>query len=266
MATSVSTSPLLRSQYWLARHREDEQRILERLASGRRINRGSDDPAGLQAATRLEAAIKALEAESSAVVRLDSSAAIAEGHLSQLSTMMGELRGLLVRGANSGAVSEGELAAYQAGVDSLVQGIQRFAGEAGKALEGLNLQGEREKLANRLRGAASSLSSLAGGGANSLEGGQFEAAEQVLREVESVFNAAYGALGSFRKNELAPRADSLRVQIENLSEAESRIRDADFAEEISNLHRVRVLSGAKIELLRISRQTAEAVLALLGRG
>jgi flagellin len=263
VATSVSTFYSLRGQHWLARGREAENRALERLSSGRRINRGSDDPSGLIAATRLESAIRALEAESSVVARLDSNAAIADGHLSQLSTMIGDLRGLLVRSSNAGALSEGELAAHQMEVDSLVQSIQRFAGDAGTALEGLSLSGGGEALASKLREAAGALSSLASGGANQLSSGRFEEASAVVGAALSAFGEARGAVGSFQKNDLAPRADSLRVQIENLSDAESRIRDADFAEEISNLHRARVLSGASIEVLRISNRSAETVLALL---
>lgn len=264
MATSVLTSFSLRGQYWLARNREAEHRALERLASGRRIHRGADDPAGLIAATGLESAIKALEAESSVVARLDSNATIADGHLSQLSTMMGDLRALLVRGANSGALSEQELSAYQVEVDSLVQSIQRVAGDAGTALKGVSLAGGGEALSQELRAAASSLSSLASGGTHRLSSGRFEEADTVLRAAESVFTEARGAVGSFQKNDLAPRADSLRVQIENLTDAESRIRDADLAEEISNLHRARVLAGASIEALRISDRNAQTVLALLG--
>ena len=75
--------------------------VMKRLASGRRINSGKDDPAGLIAATRLEAAIASLEAESRAIQRTNANANIADGHLSQLSEMSADLQGLVVAGANT---------------------------------------------------------------------------------------------------------------------------------------------------------------------
>jgi len=126
-------------QTWLRKNFYEQNEILKRLATGRRINSGKDDPAGLIAATHLEAAIAALDAESRAIQRVNANANIADGHASQLSTMMSDLRGLVVASANSGALSDAEIAANQMQIDSLAAGIQRFAQDAIGSLDGISL-------------------------------------------------------------------------------------------------------------------------------
>lgn len=192
--------------FWLARNRAAEDQALERLASGKRINRGSDDPAGLVSATQLDAAIRALDAEVKITSRLDANANIADASLSQLSDLTSELNAAVVRAANTAGLSPDEQAAAQFEVDQLVQSIGRFSDQSVESLGGVGLDDEqRQALSEHLRNATSGLASLTSGGENHLGSGNFEAAQGIVREAMNAFSTARGTVGAFQKSTL-PRA------------------------------------------------------------
>ena len=82
---------------------------LERLATGRQINRGADNPAGLIASENLGAVLKGLEAEVRSMQRADNVANVAEGALASTSDLLIEAKGLAVTAANSAGMSIEEL-------------------------------------------------------------------------------------------------------------------------------------------------------------
>ena len=73
-----------------------------------------------------------------------------------------------------------------------------------------------------------------------------------------------GTLGAFQQNTLESTANNLRATLENTINAESIIRDTDFAEEISNFTRQQVLVQAGTSVLSSATQTSQLVLSLLG--
>jgi flagellin len=73
-----------------------------------------------------------------------------------------------------------------------------------------------------------------------------------------------GRLGSFERGTLDTNANQLNIVMENLTSAESSIRDADFAYETSQLARNQILVSAGTTVLTLANQTTQAVLKLLG--
>ncbi len=73
-----------------------------------------------------------------------------------------------------------------------------------------------------------------------------------------------GSLGAFQQNTLESTANNLRATLENTVNAESVIRDTDFAEEISNFTRQQVLVQAGTSVLANATQSSQLVLSLLG--
>ncbi len=71
-------------------------------------------------------------------------------------------------------------------------------------------------------------------------------------------------LGAFDKNILQSQQNTLGVRIENLSDAQSRIRDTDFAAETANFTRSQILVQAGTAILAQANLTPQSVLALLG--
>ncbi|MGD8450959.1 MAG: flagellin [Phycisphaerae bacterium] len=254
---------MYRAQTQFQKNVLEQQGTLYRLATGRRINAGQDDPAGLISATELDAHIAALDAESRSIERVQANANVVDGNLSQLSGMMTELRGLLVSSGNTGAMSDDELAANQLQIDSLVGSIQRFTEDAVDSLDGISLPDGNDTLVDSLRNAAASVSSLTSSGENHLASGNFEAAEEALSTAATTVAEARGLVGAYQKDTLETRGRSLAVERENLLAAHSQIMDADYAEETSNMARADVLATASAYALRVANQTAATTLSLL---
>ena len=72
-----------------------------------------------------------------------------------------------------------------------------------------------------------------------------------------------GRLGGFQKDTLATTINSLGVALENVTAAESAIRDADFAVETSNLTRAQILVNASTAVLQMANAQPQNTLALL---
>ena len=72
-----------------------------------------------------------------------------------------------------------------------------------------------------------------------------------------------GTLGAFQGNTLESIANNLRTTLENTTNAESVIRDTDFAEEIATFTKNQVLVQAGTSVLSNANQTSQLVLSLL---
>jgi len=92
----------------------------------------------------------------------------------------------------------------------------------------------------------------------------FASAQRIVREAINQVASLRGRLGSFQKDTLTTTINSLRVARENVTAAESAIRDADFAAETSNLTRAQILVNSSTAILQIANAAPQNVLALLG--
>ncbi|MBX3401924.1 MAG: hypothetical protein KF699_00790 [Phycisphaeraceae bacterium] len=108
------------------------------------------------------------------------------------------------------------------------------------------------------------LSSLRSGGSNDLNSRQFQNASAILDTSIDEVSTLRGRLGAFERNTLETNVRSLSTAIENLTASESRIRDADFADETSRLTRSQILSSASTSILALANQQSQQVLQLLG--
>ncbi len=111
----------------LATNQADLSIRLERLSSGLRINRGRDDPAGLIASESLRSEITGLNQSIENSSRATNVIATAEGSLNEVSSLLLEMRGLVNKSANEGALSPLEIAANQLQIDSILSSIDRIA-------------------------------------------------------------------------------------------------------------------------------------------
>lgn len=268
---------------------------LERLATGLRINRGSDDPAGLISSEAISATLASLEAEARALDRSQAVVNTAEGAVMEISNLLIEAEGLAVAAANTGATSEAEREAMQLEMDSILQTIDRIA--TGSQFNGQKLldgrfrvptgQGDFEvinKLDPTALGQTYSIEpeELEGGGLvvdpdavkvtlGDVGSGRVgsllddpELAQRILGKAREQVTMQLGALGNISRNVLAPRLSTIGKQAESLSAARSLIRDADFAQEAANLVRSNILTGASLAALSAGLNNQERVLDLLG--
>jgi flagellin len=113
------------------------------------------------------------------------------------------------------------------------------------------------------------LNDLHSGGAYALTGGtgnitqRTGQAGQILDFAINQIAVLRGRLGAFEKNVLQTNSSSLQVALENVTSAESSIRDADFATETSNLTRAQILTQAGTSVLATANSTPQSVLKLL---
>src|SRR3984957_18202460 len=110
---------------------------LQRLSTGLRINSGADDPAGLIASESLKSEMSGLQQAVNNSSQATNVITTADGALSEVSSLLNDIKGLVVQSANTGALTPDELQANQLQVDSDVQAITRIAGTTSFA--GLNL-------------------------------------------------------------------------------------------------------------------------------
>lgn len=113
-----------------------------------------------------------------------------------------------------------------------------------------------------LGGVAGKLYELRSGGAKALANNP-GAAAQVIDEVIEQITSLRGRLGAFQRTTLETNIASLSDTLENLTEAESSIRDADFAAESARLTRAQILVQAGTSVLAIANSNPQNVLGLL---
>ena len=279
----------------LGQNQADRNTALERLSTGLRINRASDDPAGLMSSEAISAALASLEAEGRALDRSQAVVNTAEGALSEVSGLLIEAEGLAVRAANTAGTSDAEREAMQLELDSILQTIDRIGNGAEfngqKLLNGsfsvplgdgtFETIGEFDakslgevddippveqpdgSLVSDPDAVRVDLSDTASGGVGSLLENP-ALAQRIFGRAREQVTTQLGAPGALGRNTIAPRLANIGTQIESLSAARSLIRDADFAQEAANLVRANVRTEASLGALSVGLNNQERVLDLLG--
>ena len=101
-------------------------KTLERLATGMRINRASDDPAGLIASENLRAEIAGTKQAIDNIQLASNMVSTAEAALSEISDMLIDIKELILESANNGAMSDEQMEANQLQIDSYLETINRI--------------------------------------------------------------------------------------------------------------------------------------------
>ncbi len=255
-------------------------RSLERLATGQKINRASDDPAGLIASENLRAALSVLEAEARSLLRDDHVAAVAEGALSATSDLLIEANGLAVAAANSAGLSPEEQQAIQEQINSILSTVDTIAGTTSfggdPLLDGtatITAGGTSVDLPDAttaglgttvVDGTTYTLADLRSGGSLNLANGDVSITQQVIRNAITEVSTARARIGSFQKHAVASSLAGIQVGMQNLAAANSVIRDTDFAQETVSLSRSLVLQQASMKAIGIMLSARSSVLDLLG--
>ena len=256
-------------------------RTLGRLASGRRINSGADDAAGLQIADSLRANVRALDQAVRNANDGISVAQIADGALAEISNLLTRAVTLAEESATETVDSTGR-ASLNAEFTQIESEIARIATQTnfnGVALfttAGVN--GSLSVFVGDTSGASSisvsisSITTSAGevtglGGAN-LQGVDLTntaGAASALTTIKSALSAVSNMRADVGAgiNRLQSAVAVLQTQSQNTLAAESTIRDANMAEEVANLTKSQILSQSGIAALSQANSNSQSVLALL---
>ena len=127
MARINTNIPALIAAANLGRSNNDLALRLERLATGLRINRAADDPAGLVVAERLRSEVQGLNQAISNSQRASSVIATTEAHLAEVGNLLITIRSLVIEAANSAALTRDEIEANQLQIDSAIDSINRIS-------------------------------------------------------------------------------------------------------------------------------------------
>lgn len=122
--TNISS---LVAQSNLARSNRDLEGTLQRLATGLRINRGGDDPAGLITSERIGADLAGIEQAITNGERARSVIATTEASLAEVNNLLLDIKRLTVEAANTGGNSQEERDAAQLQIDSAIESITRIS-------------------------------------------------------------------------------------------------------------------------------------------
>lgn len=253
------------------------QTSIERLSSGLRIVKASDDAAGLAISEKLRAKIRASEVAIRNANDGVSMLQTAEGALNEVSNILIRMRELATQaasptmGASERSLLNQEFLQLKSEIDRIAQATE-FNGQilvngALSASASLNFQVGIASTANDRIGVQVSGVTTASTELNvaAQDLSDVSAASSAITMVESAINHAVGVrgqVGSFQTR-LNSAIANLRVSSENLQAAESRIRDADFGRETANFTKNQILVQASTATLAQANLLPQAALLLL---
>ncbi|MEK6676379.1 MAG: flagellin [Planctomycetota bacterium] len=126
MALTVTNSNTIRLLHTLNATTASQARTIEQLTTGKRINAGKDDPAGLIALSSLNAELASVATSLDNNQRTDSVLTVADKSLGEISGLLTEIEGLVTKSASTANISASEIAANQAQIDNALTAIDRI--------------------------------------------------------------------------------------------------------------------------------------------
>lgn len=255
---------------------------MEKLSSGFRINTAADDAAGLGISERMRGQIRGVaQAQRNAHDGI-SVVQTAEGSMTELQSIFHRVRELAVQYLNGTNSAEArmaittEVAQLSAEVGRMVSGAN-FNGTA--LLTGINMTlqiGPNSTPSDSLNFALPDLVSMTAAASIRAIGDMFtnfntgtigvgQSMEFVLSDVDSFVNQislARAEMGAVQ-NRLEHTVNALGIYQENLMSAESRIRDVDMAQEMTQLTRLQILQQSSTAMLAQANMSNQSVLSLL---
>lgn len=272
IATNVQS---LAAQRFLNVNRLAQNLALERLSSGSRINRAGDDAAGLAISEKLRASIRSLRQANRNAGDGISLIQTAEGAMNEISNMLIRLRELSIQAA-SDTIGPTERSYTDKEIQNLKAEIQRISDTTefngtkllngtGPVLEiqiGMNNDPIGDRLAYMTPQYNTTVMGLGIMDVHSItkEGAQMNLS--ALDYALTKLNEGRASLGALQ-NRLQSTMNNLTIYRENLENANSRIRDTDFAEETSELTKMNILSQTNIAALSQANQNSAMALKLL---
>jgi len=282
--SSIFANRMVKTKSW------DIDSNIEKLSSGMKINKAGDDAAGLAVSEKMRAQIRGLRrAEMNAEDGI-SFIQVAEGYLEQTTQVLQRLRELAVQASN-GIYTDEDRLYIQVEVSALIAEIDRIASHA--QFNGINLltgrfakfTGENAVTASmwlhiganmdqRIQIYIGTMNSQGLGLKNPV--GNPLTASFISLSTPDKANAVIGLidkaltkvnkqradLGAYQ-NRLMYAAKSLLTGYENMQAAESRIRDTDMANEVSDFTKNQILLNASISMLAQANARPQAILGLL---
>lgn len=261
------------------------QKSMEKLASGEKINRAGDDASGLSISEKMRSQIRGLNQASRNIGDAISFTNVAEGYLQETTDVLQRIRELAVQASN-GVYSDEDRMQIQVEVSQLVAEVDRIASSA--QFNGMNLLTGRfsresdtvmqfqigANVDQNIRAYIGTMTAMAlglkgaqGDTTNVISVNSPDEASQTLATIDDALKnvnkqrADLGAYGS--RMEMAQKG--INISAENLTSADSRIRDTDMAVEMTEYTKNQVLQQASSALLAQSLDINRSAVSYLLR-
>ena len=246
-----------------------QSKSTEKLSSGYRINRAADDAAGLSISEKMRKQIRGLDRASTNAQDGISAVQTAEGALAEVHSMLQRANELAVQAAN-GTNSSKDVGYISDEIQAIKKEINRIASttdfNSKKMLMGSSVGvfvGYTNETSNTISIKGVSLKAAASllGDAFSTNGSAKALLSKISSAIEKVskFRSDFGAV----QNRLEHTVDNLDNIVENVTAAESRIRDTDMADEMVRYSKNNILTQAGQSMLAQANQSTQGVLSLL---
>ncbi len=259
---------------------------IEKLSSGMRINRASDDASGLAVSEKMRSQIRGLNRAAKNVEDGISFVQTAEGYLQQTQNVMQKVRELAVQAAN-GVYTPEDRMMIQVEISQLVDEIDRIASHA--QFNGMNMLTGRFGSVKKDMFVGASMwiqmganmdqrervfigtMTTQGLGIRSLSSNSIisistpNSANQTIGTIDKalmIVSKQRADLGAYQ-NRMGFAVKGIMVGYENMQAAESRIRDTDMALEMSKFVKNQILSQASVAMLGQANTKPQGVLALI---
>ena len=250
----------LTANRYLAQNDEMLSKSIERLASGQKINSATDGPSSLVISESLRSQISSLKEAAQNSEIAASVVQTAEGAMDEVSRLLVNIRQRAVAAANTGVNNELVVAASQSEIQNALNSIDRIAQNtqfgSKPLLNGTNPELEFQIGADKGNTLKLALPNITTDklGIGSSDGGSSLAevdvrtpsgaasAISIVDKAISEIASSRGELGALQRSALQSNLISLRLDAENLSAAESIIRDADIAMELAEFTRLQIMN------------------------
>ena len=247
---------------------------MERLSSGLRINRAADDAAGLAVSEGMRAQIRGMSVASRNAQDGVSLVQVADGALGNVGDMLQRVRDLAVQASN-GTLTDAQRTNLDAevqqvlteigktGTDTEFNGLKILAGSVATAASAVTLQvGANNSQTIAFTIGTVSASDLGISGIAVSTAASASAAIASIDAAISTVTTSRANLGAIQ-NRLEHTINRLGMTSENLQAAESRIRDADMAQEMIKFTKNQILQQSGTAMLAQANQAPQRVLSLL---
>ena len=277
MGMRISTNvAAINAQRTMVNSQRDISKSMAQLASGSRINKAADDAAGLAISENLKSQTRSLSQASRNANDGISMVQTAEGGLSEISNILTRMRELGVQ-ASSDTVGDTERGFLDKEVQQLKAEAQRItettrfgttklldgSGDKFDFQVGINNDSEADRISFNAGETNATTSSL---GIDGFDFSSKTGAQDALAQIDNAQTSVNGyraGLGAIQ-NRLQSTVDNLGVQHENISAANSRIRDTDIAAASAESTRNQVLLQANTSVLAQANAMPNSALRLIG--
>ena len=273
MALSVNTNTTsLTAQMNLSKSQSRMNTSLERLSTGLKINRASDDPAGLVTSELQKSQISGLTKAIENIERGTTMVQTAESGLAEIGSLLLKMRDIAVNSANEATQDTASLAANQAEMDALSESITRISDTTKfgtKALLDGTISAAQFQI-GAFSGETASLTitdkdatALA---VNALVVTTAAGATASITAIDAAINTVTtdrGAIGAFQSGTLNSTKNNNESQLDNLKNAEMILRDTDYQKEISNYTSEQIRQQAAQTVLGMANQSSQSIIQLL---